>query len=429
MLPSSAHMQRIFNRTTLSNGIVVLSEEVPNVCSVSLGVWVRKGSRHESAHLNGISHFIEHTLFKGTRKRSARRIALEADILGGNLDAFTTAELASYQLKVLDNHFADAFDILADLVTSPLFEEIELDKERSVILEEIKMVEDSPEDYLFELFQSNFWPDHPMGRPITGTVETVNSFNRSLTLDYYQQVYTGANLVVAAAGNLKHHQLVELAEKYFSYLPAGTAAQDETPPKAHIVNMVKKKAGLEQTHIVLAAPSPSAIAPERYACSVFSTILGGGLSSRLFQSVREQHGLAYTVYSSTNPYRDTGYMAVYMAVANDKVHQAVELSMREICSLKSHLVSAEELQAAKEQLRSAILLGHESVTAKMHNLAENEIIYGRDVTDAEVLSGIDNVTSQDVLRIANQIFSTDQLSSVVLGSRQRVQLDLHRFTC
>lgn len=396
--------------------------------SVSLGIWVRRGSRHESAELNGISHFIEHTLFKGTTRRSARQIALEADILGGNLDAFTSTEMASYQLKVLDNNFAAAFDILADLVTSPLFEEAELDKERTVILEEIKMTEDSPEDYLFELFQSSFWPDHPMGRPITGTAKTVNSFNRKRTLDYYNQVYTGANLVVAAAGNIKHHQLVELSERYFSCLQVGVPTLDETPPKAHITHLVKKKAGLEQTHIILATPSPSALAPERYACSVFSTILGGGLSSRLFQSVREQHGLAYTVYSSVNSYKDVGYMAIYMAVASDKVRQAVELSMREICSLKSHLVSAEELQAAKEQLRSAILLGHESVTAKMHNLAENEIVYGRDITDEEVLSGIENVTSEDVLKIA-QMFNSDQISSAVLGSSQRVQLDLHRLTC
>ncbi len=422
-------MQRIFNRTTLSNGLVVLSEEVPHVRSVSLGIWVRRGSRHEPEQLNGISHFIEHTLFKGTTRRTAQQIALEADVLGGNLDAFTGTELASYQLKVLDNHFATAFDILADLVTAPLFEEVELDKERNVILEEIKMTEDSPEDYLFELFHSSFWPDHPIGRPITGTTETVNSFNRSCTLDYYQQVYSAGNLVVAAAGNIKHHQVLELSEKYLSHLPSGIKSSEELAPQPHLTHLVKKKAGLEQTHIILAAPSPSALAPERYACSVFSTILGGGLSSRLFQSVRERHGLAYTVYSSTNPYKDAGYMSVYMAVASDKVRQAVELSVQQICSLKSHLVSDEELQAAKEQLRSAILLSNESVTAKMHSLAENEIIYGRDLTNEEVLSAIDSVTSQDVLNIANQTFINGNISLAVLGPRQRLQLDLNRVNC
>ncbi|MCS6885656.1 MAG: pitrilysin family protein [Acidobacteriota bacterium] len=422
-------MQKI-NKTKLPNGLVVLSEVLPQARSVSLGLWLRKGSRHEPAELNGISHFIEHNLFKGTRKRSARQIALEADLLGGNLDAFTTQEMTAYQIKVLDKHFEAAFDILADMFTSPTFEENELEKERSVILEEIKTLEDSPEDYIFELLHENLWPAHPIGFPITGTISTVKKFNRTKTVDYYNLTYTADNLVVAAAGRLSHDHLLELSERYFSDLPSSKIPPKTQPlPKSHVFHCIKKKMGLEQTHAVLAAEAVAATSSDRYACELLSTILGGGLSSRLFQTVRETHGLAYSIYSSIDTYTDTGYISIYMAVANNQLEKALQLVLDEICSMKRNLVAAEELHAAKEQLKSSIMLGQESVTARMHALAENELLFGRHIYEEELLQAIDSVSAEEVQQLAQKIFRPQSICSLVLSPKPRGQLDYSYFNC
>lgn len=378
-------IERVIEKTILKNGLIVLSETIEHTCSVSLGIWVRAGSRHEEARLNGITHFIEHALFKGTKKRSAHQIAVESDILGGNLDAFTTREFTGYHIKALDYHLTESFDILADLVTAPVFDSAEVEKERAVILEEIKMVDDTPDETVHEIFSSIFWPDHPLGRPIEGTAETVQSLKRDDLIGYYRKIYQPKTLIISAAGNIKHSRLIELAEEYFGNMLSLDPIPVETAPKIRPDMLFRKKRGLEQTHVVIGAPCPSLLSADRYACSLFNTILGGGFSSRLFQSVRERHGLAYNVYSSVNAFCDVGCLSVYMAVSNDQVRKALELVMKEIKIIKEERISGDELQAVKEQYKAAILLNLDSITGRMGSLAQNEITYGRDFSIEELI--------------------------------------------
>jgi predicted Zn-dependent peptidase len=422
-------IERRIEKTILDNGLVVLSEPVEHFRSVSLGIWIRAGSRHERIEENGITHFIEHALFKGTERRSARQIAVEADILGGNLDAFTTREFTGYHIKALDLHLEKSFDILADLVTKPLFDALEMEKERAVILEEIKMVEDTPDEMAHEIFTSTFWPDHPLGRPIEGTAESVQSFTAETLADYYRKVYHPKNIVIAASGNIDHSKLVELSLRYFGYLESDSYLPEERAPRINREMVIRKKRGLEQTHIVLGAACPSLLSSDRYLCGLFNTILGGGLSSRLFQSVREEHGLAYSVYSSINAYRDAGCLLIYMGVSNRHLRKAIDLALGEIRLLKDEPVPLEELQATKDQIKAGILLNLDSVTGRMSSLAQNEILFGRDISIGEIIEEIDKITTEDIRRLGQEIFSGESLGIVVLGGSDRLKLDRKNLAC
>ena len=285
-----------------------------HVRSVSLGVWIRKGSRCETAHENGISHFIEHMVFKGTSNRSAEDIARSVDSIGGGLDAFTAKEMVSYNTKVLDEHLPLAFDVLADLVLNPLFREEDIEKEKSVILEELKMEVDNPEYLLHEIFTSNFWKDHPLGKPILGTKETVRNFNREMIHEYYSRYYAPSNILITAAGNLDHRQLVDLAREHFADLRVNGVQPPDRAPIPHARLVLKNKTSLEQTHLYMGVPAYPFSHELRFACYALNTVLGGGMSSRLFQNIREKQGLAYAVYSELSMYRDTGCMAIYAAV-------------------------------------------------------------------------------------------------------------------
>jgi predicted Zn-dependent peptidase len=422
-------IERRVDKTILDNGLVILSEPVDYVRSVSLGIWIRSGSRHETAEQNGISHFIEHALFKGTRRRTARQIAVEADILGGNLDAFTTPEFTGYYIKALDTHLEQSFDILADLVTCPAFDPAEMEKERAVILEEIKMVDDTPDEVVQELFNSSFYPNHPLGRPIEGTAENVERFSRDTLADFYRQIYQPKNIVIAAAGHIEHNQIVDLAQRYFGQLRSDSDLPAEIIPKNNIDIVYRKKPGLEQTHLVLGAACPSLLSPERYACGIFSTILGGGLSSRLFQSVREEHGLAYSVYSSINAFRDTGFLSVYMAVSNRQTRKALDVALKEIRSIKERSVTEQELRATKDQIKTGLLLNLESVSGRMSSLAQNEIIYGRDFSTDELIAEIERVSLEEIQQMGRLIFQEDSLSLVLLSGIKGPKLDRKNLAC
>ncbi|MBL8148615.1 MAG: insulinase family protein [Blastocatellia bacterium] len=422
---SSSNIQK----TVLENGLIVVTEKVDHVSSVSLGIWVKAGSRHEQAQENGITHFIEHTVFKGTQNRTARQIALEADILGGNLDAFTTSEFTGFCIRVLKNNLSQAFDIVADLLVNPTFDSVEIERERAVIIEEIKMTEDSPEEFVSELFHSSFWPNHPVGRPIAGTIETVNALSRDQIVAYYQQAYNPANLLITAAGRIEHQQIVDLANNYFGLLTPLKTTFSQQPPKEESRIVIKKKRGLEQTQIILGAPAPSICSKERYTCSIFNTILGGGLSSRLFQKVREEHGLAYSVSSNLNLYTDAGCLAVYMAVANKNVKKAISLVMKEITTLKTELVSEKELQATKDQIKANMILDLESVTSHMSSLAESELFFGHHIALAETFAGIDAVTVEDLIVIAKTIFDQEKIAVAILAPTERLKLDREHLAC
>jgi predicted Zn-dependent peptidase len=395
-----------------------------HVRSATVGIWVRSGSRHEAAPLNGISHFIEHTLFKGTRNRTSREIAVESDAIGGHVDAFTSREVASYYVKVLDEHLPRAFDLLADLVTAPLFADEELDRERNVVTEEIKMVEDTPDDLVHEVFVANFWPDHPLGRSILGTVDTLATFNHAAVKNYFSDIYVPRNLVVAGAGNLDHERFVDMVGGYLSGLEDRPVNLKASVP-SHASRRIVLDKDLEQAHLLLGTCCPSMTSADRYTVHVLNVILGGGMSSRLFQTIREDRGLAYAVYSGVNSYTDAGYLSVYAATSPGQLTDVIKLSTEEFNKLKQEPVSDLELERAKGQLKVSIMLSLESTSARMSNLARQEIFFGRQFTLDEILERIEKVSVADVQRVAGDIFSDDsQFAITALG--QLGSLDLER---
>ena len=399
-----------------------------HVRSASVGIWVRSGSRHESAPLNGISHFIEHTLFKGTGKRTSREIAVESDAIGGHVDAFTSREVASYYVKVLDQHLPRAFDLLADLVTSPTFAEEELDRERNVVLEEIKMVEDTPDDLVHEVFVANFWPDHPLGRSILGTAETLSTFDHNLVAEFFNNVYTPRNLVVAGAGNLHHAAFVDMVSGYLNGLTDRPAKRTVSAPSPAAPRIILSK-DLEQAHLILGARCPSMTSEDRYSVHVLNVILGGGMSSRLFQTIREDHGLAYAVYSGVNAYTDAGYLSMYAATSPEQISEVIRLSVEEFGKFRDEAVSEAELQRAKDQLKVSIMLSLESTSARMSNIARQEIFFGRQFTLDEILERIDRVTTQDVQRMAREIFAGRELAVTAIGQLEGLDLDQVQLVC
>jgi predicted Zn-dependent peptidase len=402
---------------------------MPHVRSVSVGIWIGTGSRRETQEQNGISHFIEHMLFKGTTHRSAEDIARSVDSIGGNLDAFTAKELVCFNTKVLDQHLSLAWDVLADLVLNPLFRPEDIEKEKGVILEEIKMEADSPDYLVHEIFSSNFWKDHPLGKPILGTRETVKRFDRDMIHRYYSDVYAPANLIVTAAGNLTHDQVVKLVRDHFAALPAGAPMPADNVPSTHARIALRNKKSLEQVHVCLGVPSYPLPHQERFGCYVLNTLLGGGMSSRLFQNIRERQGLAYAVFSELNPYRDTGCLAIYAGTSIESARKVVESIVNEFRQLKEQLVSDEELRRAKDHLKGSLMLSLESTASRMTNLARQEMYFGRFFTLDELVESIEAVTASDVQRIAQAFFDPKQIALTVLGNLENFKIGREDLVC
>jgi predicted Zn-dependent peptidase len=413
---TSTGAEREIQTATLRNGIKVITEAIAHVRSVSVGIWVASGSRRESAEQNGVSHFIEHMLFKGTSNRSAEEIARSVDSIGGNLDAFTAKEMVCFNTKVLDEHLPLAIDVLSDLVLNPLFRDEDIEKEKGVILEEIKMDADSPDYLVHEIFSSNFWKDHPLGKPILGTRETVKRFNQGIVQDYYRSVYTPGNLLITAAGNLSHEYLVDLVRERFEVLPSAVPAAQEAIPATHARIALRSKKELEQVHVCLGVPSYPIPHEDRFTCYVLNTILGGGMSSRLFQNIRERQGLAYAVFSELNPYSDTGCLSVYAGTSLESAKKVVESVLREFTDLKEQTVPAEELRRAKDHLKGSLMLGLESTSSRMSNLARQEMHFRRFFTLDELAESIEIVTADDVQRVARTFFDQKQIALTVLGN-------------
>ena len=420
---------RDIEATTLKNGVRVISEEMPHVRSVSLGVWIKTGSRRETSAENGISHFIEHMLFKGTKNRSAEEIARSVDSIGGGLDAFTAKEMVSYNTKVLDEHLPLAFDVLADMVRNPLFRDEDIEKEKGVILEELKMEVDNPEYLLHDIFSSNFFKDHPLGKPIIGTKDTVRSFDRRMIHDYYRRYYSPSNILITAAGNLNHERLVDLARQHFEDLPMnGTLAPDVAPvPHARLV--FRNKTSLEQTHLymgVLAYPFSHEL---RFACYALNTLLGGGMSSRLFQNIREKQGLAYAVYSELAMYQDTGCMAIYAGTAVETAGQVIQSIVKELREIKENLVPSEELRRTKDNLKGSFMLGLESTSSRMTNLARQELHFHRFFSLDEMIEKIEAVTAEQIREIAREFFQPKNITLAVLGNLGDFRIKREELDC
>jgi len=428
-MTSTTSAVRDIETTTLSNGVRVITEAMPHVRSVSVGMWIGSGSRRERGEQNGISHFIEHMLFKGTTRRSAEDIARSVDSIGGNLDAFTAKELVCFNTKVLDAHLSLAFDVLADLVLHPQFREEDIEKEKGVILEEIKMEADSPDYLVHEIFSSNFWKDHPLGKPILGTPQSVKKFSQDTIRRFYSDVYAPANLIVTAAGNLTHDGLVALAREHLEALPPGGPAPADDVPAPHARIALRNKKSLEQVHLCLGVPSYPLPHEERFACYVLNTLLGGGMSSRLFQNIRERQGLAYAVFSELNPYRDTGCLSIYAGTSVESARKVVESITKEFRELKQDPVGEEELRRAKDHLKGSLMLSLESTSSRMSNLARQELYFQRFFTLDELVESIEAVTAADVQRIAQTFFDPRQIAVTVLGNLENFRLGREDLAC
>ena len=420
---------REIEMTTLANGVRVITETMPHVRSVSVGIWIGTGSRRESSEQNGLSHFIEHMLFKGTTTRSAEDIARSVDSIGGNLDAFTAKELVCFNTKVLDEHLSQAFEVVADMVLHPLFREEDIAKEKGVILEELKMEADSPDYLVHEIFSSNFWKDHPLGKPILGTRETVKRFDRAIIEDYYRAVYSPSNLIVTAAGNLTHERMVDLVRQHFENLPPNAEAPPDLPPTTHARIALRNKKALEQIHMCLGVPSYPLPHEERFACYVLNTLLGGGMSSRLFQNIRERQALAYAVFSELNPYRDTGCLSIYAGTSTESARKVVASIMKEFQQLKQDRVPDEELRRAKDHLKGSLMLSLESTSSRMSNLARQEMYFARFFSLDELVESIEMVTADDVRRIAATFFDPKQIALTILGNLEGLRICREDLVC
>lgn len=401
-------------KTILENGVRILTKSMPFVRSVSMGVWVNVGARDESASENGLSHMIEHMIFKGTRKRTAFQIAKEFDAIGGQTNAFTSFENTCYHARVMDSHLATMVEILADIFLNSVFAEEELAKERPVIFQEIGMVEDNPEEYVHILSSRAYWGDNPLGRSILGTRENILEFSTESIKAFFHRFYQPAHIVIAAAGNITHEQIVDLVSPAFSAIKKGGQFPNrETPAGYPQVNANFRD--LEQVHVCLGTRGVSITDPRRYAFSLLNTIFGGNMSSRLFQKIREHHGLAYSVYSYISSYQDTGMFGAYVGLQPDKIRQAVTLIVEEMRMLKNHHVEAGELIDAKNYTKGSLMLAAESVDNQMVRLAQNEINFGYHLPLAEIIDGVNATTVDDISELSAELFREDRLALTTLG--------------
>jgi predicted Zn-dependent peptidase len=407
---------RDIQQAELPNGLTIVTEKMPHVRSVSVGIWLATGSRAESSERNGIAHFIEHMVFKGTRKRTAEQIAQSVDSVGGMLDAFTGKEMTCFNAKVLDEHLPVAVDVLSDLVLRPRFDAEDIAKEKQVVLEEIKMEEDNPEYLIHELFTQNFWRGHPLAMPILGSPETVSQFSRDAVSKYFEEWYAPNRVVITAAGNLEHARLVDLVAREFGGAVRSASPPKAMPPETHACVEQRDKKELEQVHIVLGVPSYPLAHERRYAASLLNVILGGGMSSRLFQNIRERQGLAYAIESDLSPYTDSGVLSVYAGTSRESAAQLIRSVCDEFRSVRGDGVSDEELRRAKDHLKGSMMLSLESTSARMSNLARQAMYLHRFISLDEMLSSIEAVTREEVHAIARDFFEPSRITLTVLGS-------------
>lgn len=401
-------------KTTLPNGIRILTEHIPSVRSISVGVWVQAGSRDEQEELSGISHFIEHMVFKGTRKRRGYQINQRMESVGGYLNAFTTKEHTCFYARSLDEHLGRALETVLDLVTNPTLPEKEVEKEKDVVIEEIKMYEDNPEDHIFDHYEAAIFPDHALGRPILGTPSSVRSFTRGLLADHIEQNYAPNRIVVAVAGNVKHDVVVRKTTKLLQGFHRRHTALDRVSVNGYRATDIRITRPVQQAHLVVGTRSIGSSDPKRTVLSVLNTILGGGMSSRLNQNIREKYGFCYSVYSFANMMADVGDIGVYIGTDSSKAYRAHQLVVRELMQLAESTASDRAISRAKQQLKGSLMLGLENMSNRMLRLGRVELTFGRHFTLDEVIQEIDDVTSEDVRSLAEDLFRADTLSSIAI---------------
>ncbi|OGQ59746.1 MAG: zinc protease [Deltaproteobacteria bacterium RIFCSPLOWO2_02_FULL_53_8] len=408
-------MSRI-QKTVLPVGIKIVTEEMPDVESASIGIWINTGSRNESPAISGISHFIEHLLFKGTENRTALDISKEIESVGGVLNAFTSRESTCFYVKVLSKDLPLAIDLLSDIFMNSKFDQTEMEKERQVVLQEIKMVEDTPDDLIHDLFSERFWQGGQLGRSILGTAQTVSGIKRPDVIKYFGERYRSTeDVLITAAGGLKHEKVTRLLKSRLARFSGVKRNSAEAKPSSSPgVKLYKKE--LEQAHLCLGVPAPAQAAPQRYTAYLINTILGSGMSSRLFQEIREKRGLAYSVFSYLNLCRDTGSLVAYAGTSTKDFSNVVKLMLDEFAKLRAGKVTADEFRAAKEQLKGGMLLGFETSDARMSKLARDEVYFGRVVPVKEIIKDIDAVTLKQLVAMASDMLRPEKVTLVGLGN-------------
>jgi predicted Zn-dependent peptidase len=415
-------MTTAIEKTVLENGVRVLTSAIPHVRSISMGVWVDVGARDEAPAENGLSHFIEHMIFKGTRQRTAYQIAKEFDAIGGLTNAFTTMESTCYHAKVMDRHLDTMIDILSDIFLNSVFAPEEVEKERPVILQEIGMMEDAPEDYVHFLAGESFWSGHALGRSILGSRENILRFDAGAIVDFFHRYYQPERIVISAAGHVDHNRFVERVAPAFESVAPGNGfplrAVPVGQPRRHL-----HQRDLEQVHICLLNAGLAVGDPKRYAFALMNTILGGNMSSRLFQEVRERRGLAYSIYSFVSTFADTGAFGAYAGVSRENVHLTVDVIRRELSKLTRQPVEASELADAKEFTKASLYLSSESVDNHMVRMAQNEFHFHREISIPEMVRHIEAVTEDAIVELALELLRGDRLSLTLLGPVSQRLLD------
>lgn len=405
----------LYQKEILPNGVRVVTEEIDYVRSVAIGIWVGTGSRYETQGYEGISHFIEHMFFKGTKNRTARQLAESLEAVGGQLNAFTTKEFTCYYAKVLDEDIPLAIDVLSDMFFHSSFDSKEIDKEKNVVIEEIKMYQDTPDELIHDLFSQYIWNGHPLGKPILGVEDTINGLNREKVLTYLDKRYTPDQVVIAVAGKIKHEDIVAKLSHFGEFqrirenVPAGE-------PQASVVRDSVGK-DTEQMHVLVGVPGLGQDEEDMYALNIVNNILGGGLSSRLFQEIREQRGLAYSVYSYHSTFSDTGLFAIYAGTSPSNTEEVVKCILEEMNSLKRDGITEEELVRTKAQIKGNLFLGLESVNSRMSRLGKTELTFGRVKTAEEAVEKLEKVTLPDIKRVMDRIWVKDRISILTLGQK------------
>ncbi len=404
----------MIRKITLENGVTLLTEDVSHVRSVAVGVWVNVGSRDEDTSVSGISHFIEHLIFKGTEKRTAKQIAEALDAVGGQLNAFTTKEYTCYYAKVLDEHFDLALDVLTDMIFGSRFAAPDIDREKNVIIEEIKMYEDAPDELVHDVFASTLWQGHALGRPIIGQAEVIGGMTRDSIITYYSKHYIPTNMVVSVAGNIDHDAVGEKIRKAFDKVRGTSVSRVlmEPSPKREITCRSKDT---EQVHICAGAPGLPLDHQKIYVFQLVNTILGGGLSSRLFQEIREQRGLVYSVYSYHSSYHDAGLFCIYVGLSKQNVEPAMDLIIKEVRDIQKNGVTEVELRRAKDQLKGNLLLSLESVNTRMSRLGKSQLYLGKVVPPEEIVAKVEKVTGEDIINLANEMLRPELFSVASVG--------------
>jgi predicted Zn-dependent peptidase len=420
-------LKNSFSKTILPNGLRVISERVPSVESISIGVWVHVGSRDEAPNLGGVSHFIEHMMFKGTKKRPPLEIARTLESLGGNINAFTSRENTCYYVRILGKHLPRAMEILGDILKNSLFKPGDLRKERQVILEEIKDVADAPGEYVHDLFVEQMFNSHPLGKPIMGKTESVKSLRRAAILDYMKKYYRSSNMIVAGTGAISHDELVELTRKHIKY-PVNKSEKSYEPPEPSKFSIKTHKNGTKQTHVCLGFPGIGFPDTGRYAASALNAYLSSGMSARLFQKVREEAGYCYTIYSYQEFFRDSGLFCVYFGSDDRFVVKATNIILKELHRLKDKLLGRADVAKIKEQLKGNLMLSQESMYNRMNRIAHQELILGTHIDLDANCKIIERVTPSQIREVANRIFDDEKLTFCSLGPIKRKALDNIRWT-